>query len=80
MAKTPNPTPLARDVILTPCNVENYRRLDCKFYDHCLLVACKGRWDSFGCLKCEAFEQGKSFKATDFTGRPSDPVIDFDTT
>jgi hypothetical protein len=33
-----------------------FRRFECHFYQICLSKACVGRWESWACTGCEAFE------------------------
>lgn len=34
-----------------------FRHVDCRFYRDCLNEACTGRWMSWSCAGCEAFDQ-----------------------
>lgn len=49
----PNRTPLRlKDSALE----QPFRHLDCRYYGQCLSEACAGRWESWSCTGCFAFE------------------------
>ena len=48
----PIPSPLR----LKETAIEPFRHFDCRFYHACLATACLGRWESWSCVGCEAFE------------------------
>jgi hypothetical protein len=62
MSSATTPTPVLHNpqrldaANLTPENVDEYKRSDCRFYKQCLSAAARANWAQFHCNDCRAFE------------------------
>lgn len=52
----PVPCPQPCDAFLSPDEAQKKRKLDCRFYSGCLDIAIEEKWESYHCMKCEAYE------------------------
>ena len=49
-------TPVACAAFASPVEAGKRRNFDCRFYETCLDVAIKNKWDSFTCKACKAYD------------------------
>lgn len=53
----PSPNPIAFQDLITPDNVEQYKKTNCRRYLHCMNIASRQSWQQFACIACELNEE-----------------------
>ena len=54
MLNTPYPKEIKMTLALE--EVEEYKRIDCKHYDDCLMIAAQAEWNQYTCNECSAYQ------------------------